>query len=115
MALPRKRKDAALDTLGCQETLEDHEEDLATLPKRIRASLEDGASGELENVSSSCSSGRATLQVDVGDYECSICLQILVDPVVGGCIQHIPPVLNFLQTRQWQCFARCDFERPLSI
>lgn len=84
MALPpRKRKDIPIDALGCQETLEDHDEDLAALSKRLRESLEDDAPGEMENISGYNSSGHATLQVDAGDYECSICLQILVDPVVG--------------------------------
>jgi hypothetical protein len=28
-------------------------------------------------------SGRALLSIEAGDYECSICLSLLVDPVVG--------------------------------
>ena len=70
----------------CNEALDDAA--FTSPPKRSKVSAAP-ASGKQQQRQQpdgepcASTSGRATLQVEAGDYECSICLQILVDPVVG--------------------------------
>ena len=38
-----------------------------------------------DSASAAARTGAATLTVDAKDYECAICLSLLLDPVVGEC------------------------------
>ena len=92
MALPGSKRDI-LQAIGggagglvCNEALDDAA--FTSPPKRSKASTAPGAGKQPQRQQPDgepcvSTSGRATLQVEAGDYECSICLQILVDPVVG--------------------------------
>ena len=88
MALPCKKRDnmQALGSLGCLESLEEEDAQLS-LNKRRRSSII-GVDSVSNNQQAALNSGCATLDIDASDYECSICLQILVDPVVGEPVTH---------------------------
>ncbi|GAX79505.1 hypothetical protein CEUSTIGMA_g6946.t1 [Chlamydomonas eustigma] len=55
-------------------------ESLLPAAKKLRCSSSSLNDGEEASIS-----GRALLSIEAGDYECSICLSLLIDPVVGQC------------------------------